>query len=302
MDMQWLEDVLILLEEGNMSRAAARRNITQPAFSRRIRSFETWLGTEILARGSNHIEIDPALLANEDEIRALIERIRELKSRIARYDPAGSVVEMAAQHALISSVFPDIALHARQVLPALRVRLRPGNRSECVSMFLRGDTGMLLAHETDLTGSMPFDASVRREVWGRDQLIPVVGGQIRHRLRADGTVPEDTPAIVYPAQSSFGQALSAARCPFGTVEHARHPVCETAFSNGIHEMVRRGLGVGWLPQAMCVADLEAGRLRALGPGYGQIGLQITLYARREDRSAELLLDQLVSPPRPRREV
>ena len=32
MDMNWLDDVLILLEEGNMTRAAARRNITQPAF------------------------------------------------------------------------------------------------------------------------------------------------------------------------------------------------------------------------------------------------------------------------------
>ena len=40
MDMQWLDDVLVLLEEGNMTRAAARRNISQPAFSRRIRGFE----------------------------------------------------------------------------------------------------------------------------------------------------------------------------------------------------------------------------------------------------------------------
>ena len=46
MDMQWLDDVLVLLEEGNLTRAAARRNITQPAFSRRIRSFEDWLGDD----------------------------------------------------------------------------------------------------------------------------------------------------------------------------------------------------------------------------------------------------------------
>ena len=37
MDLRWLDDVLILLEEKNMTHAAARRNITQPAFSRRIR-------------------------------------------------------------------------------------------------------------------------------------------------------------------------------------------------------------------------------------------------------------------------
>ena len=31
MDLRWLEDVLILLEEGNLTRAAQRRAITQPA-------------------------------------------------------------------------------------------------------------------------------------------------------------------------------------------------------------------------------------------------------------------------------
>ena len=42
MDLTLFDDVLLLLEEGNMSRAARRRNVTQPAFSRRIRSFEDW--------------------------------------------------------------------------------------------------------------------------------------------------------------------------------------------------------------------------------------------------------------------
>ena len=60
MDLRFLEDVLILLEEGNMTRAAARRNITQPAFSRRIRAFETWLGVEVLDRGVNSVEIGRA--------------------------------------------------------------------------------------------------------------------------------------------------------------------------------------------------------------------------------------------------
>ena len=64
MDMHWLDDVLVLLEEGNMTRAAMRRNVTQPAFSRRIRSFEDWLGVKVLDRGKNRIDISPALAGN----------------------------------------------------------------------------------------------------------------------------------------------------------------------------------------------------------------------------------------------
>ena len=64
MDMQWLDDVLVLLEDGNMTRAAARRNITQSAFSRRIRGFEDWLGTTVLQGGTNRVDISAALVSN----------------------------------------------------------------------------------------------------------------------------------------------------------------------------------------------------------------------------------------------
>ncbi len=95
-----------------MIRAAARRNITQLAFSRPIRGFENWLGVDILKRGANRIEISEALAANEPGGPALIERITSLKARIVRFDPARSIIAIAAQHALVSSVLRSIARHA----------------------------------------------------------------------------------------------------------------------------------------------------------------------------------------------
>jgi DNA-binding transcriptional LysR family regulator len=40
MELIWFEDYLALAETLNFSRAAELRNITQPAFSRRIRALE----------------------------------------------------------------------------------------------------------------------------------------------------------------------------------------------------------------------------------------------------------------------
>ena len=37
MDLDWLKDFLALAEQKNFSRAADARNVSQPAFSRRIR-------------------------------------------------------------------------------------------------------------------------------------------------------------------------------------------------------------------------------------------------------------------------
>lgn len=69
MDPEQLDDVMAMLQEGNMIREAARRNITQLAFSRRVRGFETWPSVEVVKRGADRIEISEALAANEPVVR-----------------------------------------------------------------------------------------------------------------------------------------------------------------------------------------------------------------------------------------
>ena len=50
MNLTWLEDFLALAASGNFSRAAEERHMTQPAFSRRVRALEEWLGAELFDR------------------------------------------------------------------------------------------------------------------------------------------------------------------------------------------------------------------------------------------------------------
>jgi DNA-binding transcriptional LysR family regulator len=290
MDMQWLDDVLVLLEEDNLTRAAARRNITQPAFSRRIRSFEDWLGVDVLDRGTNRVDISPALASNEAEIRALVTRIRDLRSRIAHFDPASSTVSIAAQHAPVFSTFPDMALRAKQSFPAVKFRLRAGNLRDCVTMFLRGDTSMLLCYEAESATPLPFGASIRRELWGIDYLVPVVGGPLRYSVKANGEIPARTPAIVYPDDSYFGEVLNAQERPFGTPQFSSNPACETAFSSGIKEMVLKGIGIGWLPYSMAYREIENGDLISLGDTLGKETLKVAIYADVKDEISMSLLD------------
>lgn len=290
MDMQWLDDVLVLLEERNMTRAAARRNITQPAFSRRIRSFEDWLGVRVLDRGTNRVDISEALFSNEAEIRALVTRIRDLRAKIVHFDAASSTVSIAAQHAPVFSTYPDMALRAKRDLPSLRFRLRAGNLRDCVSMFLRGDTSMLLCYESENAGTLQFGPGIRRALWGIDYLVPVVGGPLRYAVKDNGDVPADTPAIVYPDNSYFAEVLRKGERMFGTQGFSGNPTCETAFSSGIRELVLRGLGVGWLPYSMAHREIESGELISLANRFGQEPLDVAIYADTKDAMSLSLLD------------
>jgi DNA-binding transcriptional LysR family regulator len=50
MNLIWLEDFLALAATGNFSRAAEDRHSSQPAFSRRIRALEEWVGVDLFDR------------------------------------------------------------------------------------------------------------------------------------------------------------------------------------------------------------------------------------------------------------
>lgn len=289
MDTEWMQDVLVLLEEGNMTRAAARRNVTQPAFSRRIRSFEDWLGSAIIDRKTNRIDISPALASNEAEIRAVLSRLTELRTKIVHHDAGASTVAIAAQHAPVFSTFPDMALRARSAFPRMQFRMRPGNLSDCVTLFLRGDTSMLLCYEAEGAPPLQFGANVVRGRWGNDYLVPVVGGALRFAIRDGGQLPTDTPAIVYPETSSFGAMLAKQARVFGTLAFSPNPVCETAFSSGIRELVLSGLGVGWLPFSMAYREIESGELISLSNHFGQEPLEVAVYADSNVETAAALL-------------
>ena len=289
MDMRWLDDVLILLEERNMSRAADRRNITQPAFSRRIRSFEHWLGVTILDRKTNSIELSAALIHNENEIRSLVARLTELKFKIAHHNPSATIITIAAQHTPVFSTFPDMALRAMSRYPKMRFGMRAGNHADCLAMFIRGDTRMLLCYEASQINALQFGPGIERGIWGHDYLVPVVGGTLRYSVKDNRDISEQTPSIIYPDNSYFGQVLKKAGRPFGTSDLSANPFCQTAFSSGMKEMVLSGLGVGWLPYSMVHKEIENGDLISLSNHFGQEHLNIVIYAQQHDDMAINLL-------------
>jgi DNA-binding transcriptional LysR family regulator len=60
MDTKWVEDFLCLAETRSFKRSAYARHSSQAAFSRRIQSLESWLGTELVDRSCNPLSLTPA--------------------------------------------------------------------------------------------------------------------------------------------------------------------------------------------------------------------------------------------------
>jgi DNA-binding transcriptional LysR family regulator len=292
MDTRLLNDVLALLEEGNFSRAAARRNVTQPAFSRRIRSFEDWVGIPLLERRTNRIALHPTLAENADEIRATLRRIEALRARLHDGKAGAGRLVIATQHALATSVMPDALAALHRTEPGLTTRLRTMNREECLSFFVRGDADILMIFEARGFPPLPFDDSIGRQTWMRDTLIPVCGGALRHRLRADGTPDGPFPLIQYPPDSHFGRLVNRQLGTDGAGDRSAHVSVETAFSVACLRLAEAGLGVAWIPHSLCLHQIASGTLINLASHYGQTALDISLFFSVQNLEAQRILSQL----------
>jgi DNA-binding transcriptional LysR family regulator len=279
-DTRLFDDVLALLDEGNLSRAAARRNITQPAFSRRIRSFEDWVGIPLLDRQTNRIGLHPTLAANAAEIRSTIQRIEALRARL-RDGPDGGRLVLATQHALAVSIVPQALAALHKVEKGLTARLRTMNREECLSFFVRGDADVLMIYEARDFPPLPFDDTIGRRTWMRDTLVPVCGGALRHRLDREGRPQGPFPMIRYPADSHFGRLIERNGVERAMLDQGGHVAVETAFSIGALRLAEAGLGVAWVPHSLCLREIASGDLVNLGGQFGQIALDVSMFFSRE---------------------
>jgi len=60
METKWLEDFLVLSDLGSFRQAALQRNVSQPAFSRRIQALEAWMDAPLIDRSSQPSQLTAA--------------------------------------------------------------------------------------------------------------------------------------------------------------------------------------------------------------------------------------------------
>lgn len=289
MDTRLLEDALALIEEGTMSAAAARRNVTQPAFSRRIKALEHWLGATLVDRHVNKVELTEQLLAREADIRVLLETVRRFRDSPA---PGTRSFIVASQHSLAASVFPELYPKINALDRIRSVRLRTRNQDEIMALFLKFEVDLMLSYQYRGAPRPPFDDTILQRIWRRDSLVPVVGGPLRFALNEDQTLSGPTPVLRYPEDSEFGQIIDA----YPNSERLMREeavVVETSFAASIRSLIKLGAGVGWVPQSLVRDDMRRGEVVPISAAYGRIPLDVVLSTHRTHELGRYVLDNLV---------
>lgn len=250
MNINWLEDLLTLYTADSLTEAARRRNVSQPAFSRRIQMLEAWLGIELIDRRRKPATLTSVAREQETAIRAVVGGIYEFRAAARAQSKGESQIAIAAQHSLSSQ--PLLSLLRKRSGNAAQptFRLTTGDRQECMAQLLRGDVDILYCYEDMSVLDMIPPAIAKTITIGHDELVAVGAPSLVGSIQMSGGKPKPLPLIIYPRESFFGGLLWQVILTDLMAAADVEVVCVTAFAQGALDLAVAGTGFVWLPRRM----------------------------------------------------
>lgn len=279
-NLSWIDDFNALAATGNFSRAAAERHLTQPAFSRRIRALEDWLGAELFDRSSQPArvtEVGEWFRAAAQDVQARVAAMPGEARSIA--EASSSTLRFASTHSLSFTFLPRWlrALEARATMGP--IQLVSDVQQKCEGLLANREVHFMLAHaHADVSGALD-EAGFPSLLVGLDQLVPVSApddqGAPLHGLdRADAGA--SVHQLGYSAESGLGRILRTLKGH--AIERLPHQQILTAhLASVLRTMALDGRGLAWLPRLLVGDDLKRGRLVVAACAAWHVDLDIRLY-------------------------
>ncbi len=275
LETKWLEDFVALANTRSFSQAAERRFVTQPAFSRRIRSLEAALGLTLVNRSRTPVELTESGQLFLVTARSMVDQLGEVVRHLHHLEgQQGEVLQFAAAHSLALGFFPQWIARLRGEGLNIASRLIATNVGEAVHSLREGGCDLILAFY-DPDAALQMDPEIFPSMHlGRTEMLPVcaVGDDGRPLFELDSG--QSVPLLAYSAGAFLGRSVNILlrqRALRSTT------VYETAMADSLKSMALQGLGVAWVPRFSAQAELARGDLVVCGGSQWHVPLEIRLY-------------------------
>ncbi len=285
MQIKWLEDFAALAKSPSLIQAAEMRNVTHPAFGRRIRALEDWAGVPLLERKSSGVSLNPAGRAFLVSALEILDILRETHKTLQQpgYERMHKV-RFASGRTLSHSVLPRLLSRLRDAIPPFQSQVTTTSLQYGIEMLTDGEADFLLCHAHE---SLPDKIDSRDYMHlgvGRDKLVavsaPLSGTHPRYQVPR---TPNDAavPFLDFAPAMSLGRILRSRLytiCPGEKL----NVVYESDLAEAIHAMAREGVGLAWLPLSLVRSDLEHGIMVRADSTASDIDMDIRLYRSRQN--------------------
>jgi LysR family transcriptional regulator, hypochlorite-specific transcription factor HypT len=280
MNLSWLDDFLALSASGNFSRAAEERHMTQPAFSRRIRALEEWLGTDLFDRSGQPATLTPAGKWFRDEALQLLSQVARLPGEARAVAGAHSAsLRFASTHALSFTFLTGWLRGLRPQGDLGPITLVSDVLARCEAMLAESKVQFVMCHAHPQASSKLQAEGFPSVRVGTDQLIPLSApgpdGGPMHRIE-HATPAKPLRFLGYSEESGIGRILREVNAAFFE-RIAVQDVFKAHLASALRTMALDRAGMAWLPLTLVAEDVAAGRLVEAGAQRWRIDMEIRLY-------------------------
>ena len=286
MQLEWLEDFIELARTRSLSRAAENRCVTHPAFGRRIRALEEWVGSALIER-KQPLSLTPCgvlFLDAATQSLALLTggRAQFQGTTLSRDEP----VRIATGRTLACDFFPDWYQSLNRQLGSFPVSLVTSGAQEAISKLSAGEVDLLLSFSSPLTQTLMDPQRFDSRVLASEELLPVSApdahGQPRQQIAVDSS------ALTIP-WLAFSPTLALRGVLAQHLEQlpqrlALRMVYQADSYDAILEMAKRGIGLAWLPRMVVKGALESGDLLIAGSAEFRVSFDVSLHRLRANQS------------------
>lgn len=305
-DLDWnlLRTFMVIVQEGGITAAAARLNLTQPAVSLALKRLEDRLGRRLIERGGGRFRVTTAgegIYREVVEIYGTISRFGVLVRDVAE-EVSGHVrlvMTSRVQSGLLDAVLRDF--HRRHPLATIAIDVMPSAEVQAQMAQKLATVGVCLLRE-------PVPGL--RQVVLIDQTYRLYCGPGHRLFGVDGAAVEDLrqETVVSFTSDQIDGALAPLAVFRARAGLAGRVVGASANLDEVRRMIIGGLGIGALPEHVAAPDVAEGRLWPLPPAEGVAPVPVYLLwnpvsrlNRAEAALIALLRERLDAlPPGPRR--
>ncbi len=279
MQIKWIEDFLTLTDARAFSRAAERRNVSQPTFSRHIQSLEEWLGVALIDRRMQGVHLTSAGRIFRGFAVDLLRRTYDMRNVLRGQSPGGEeTVRFSVAHTLSLTYFPHWLTQLKTALGHAVVRVSAVNISEGASALIEGGTDLLIIYHHPQLPALLDPERFQHLVLSTDRMLPFCApnkeGKPRYRL--PGSIDDPVPLLAYSSGTYLAHVVEMILLNANERCHFERSF-DTHMSEALKAMVMEGHGLGWLPESCVAKEIAEKRLVVAGAVKWSCPLEVRLY-------------------------
>jgi len=246
LELHHLKILHVLLAERSLTRAAGALDLTQPAISKTLARLRTYFGDPLFVRVGMRMEPTPKAVELAEPVKAILDRMRELKSGQQAFDPATSerTFSLSMIDAAVVQLLPPLLNHLRDHAPSVRVH---AVRCEVQNLDLWLESGLV----DFALGAFPsLEQDIRRHpLWVEDFASLVRDDHPRKEsLRTLDAFTRENHALVSAAGTGHG--YHAVEKMLEEVVPARNIVCRVPMFSAAALVAKHSDCVATLPRTV----------------------------------------------------